>query len=174
MLIRNQAVTGRTGARPQRDPVEERGQRMPLLECPHCYATVMPKASGECPACRGDTRNSAGANPDLCSVMLAERERLPDACMLCGKDTQRRVRIKRNQLPEGTPLLVRVFVAVCSPIYLFFLRRSIRRSVELRVPLCETCGTGTPSPKTIGSYQMEWIVHRDFRRRLQEVRSRTA
>src|ERR1041384_774155 len=94
---------------------------MPLLECPHCYATVLPKASGECPSCRGDTRNTVGADLSRCSVFLDACERLPDVCLSCGRFTDRRTRIRCKQTVGPDSLFVRLFFMITRPLHYLML-----------------------------------------------------
>jgi len=63
------------------------------IECPHCYRTVIPLAAGTCPACRRDTRDRSGVDPDRVTHVIGEKANLPEICCQCGHLTRRVVRV---------------------------------------------------------------------------------
>jgi hypothetical protein len=67
-----------------------------LIDCPHCYTRVVPKVDGTCPACQKDTNDLAGADLSRTSIRVGQGDVLPSVCCDCGYQTQRRVRVYRN------------------------------------------------------------------------------
>jgi hypothetical protein len=63
------------------------------IECPHCYLTIIPLASGTCPACRQDTRDRSRVDPDRVTRAIGEKANLPEICCDCGGIARRVVRV---------------------------------------------------------------------------------
>ena len=66
------------------------------IECPHCYLTVIPLASGACPSCRQNTRDRSGVDPDRVTRVIGEQAVLPEICCWCSGLTRRVVRVISN------------------------------------------------------------------------------
>lgn len=63
------------------------------IECPHCYLTVIPLASGACPSCRQNTRDRSGVDPNRVTRVIGEQAALPEICCRCSGQTRRVVRV---------------------------------------------------------------------------------
>ena len=79
-----------------------------VIVCPHCYARVMPSGEGICPACRRDTRDTTGTDPQKTALSLPGNVRLPPYCHACGAPTERTIDVKQTLQgdPGNTPALV--------------------------------------------------------------------
>ena len=75
------------------------------IECPHCYLTVIPLASGACPACRQNTRDRSGVDPDRVTRVIGENAALPEICCRCGNAARRIVGVASDMTTSdsGSP-----------------------------------------------------------------------
>lgn len=137
--------------------------RKPLVvECPHCYARILPRSNNICPSCHNDLMDLEGIDPNQVSLVIHEAEELPSFCYSCNRYTERTIRLSADQesdlaaalfgrsLPENTTNII---------IYL---------------PECEDC-TGINEPvKTDVDYDRQTItliVHKGFRDRVLQSRN---
>jgi hypothetical protein len=65
-------------------------------ECPHCFRTVIPLASGSCPNCRGNVKDPRPVAAGLGTIWIAEKMPLPEVCCTCGDPCRRTVTISHS------------------------------------------------------------------------------
>lgn len=153
-----------------------------LIDCPHCFTRVVPKADGTCPACQKDTRETAGGDLTRATMPVAQGDVLPPVCCHCGRDTRRCVAVsieaagKGQDLPGGGTAislllsLASLFVSMLAflilwPVFVYRLLRGIAGTsvVEVRVPQCEVCAAyGDPRPQRVDfeNARMTLVVHK--------------
>lgn len=68
----------------------------PMLQCPHCFRTVIPSLEGICPVCQKDTGNLEGVDRDVELRTVYEDSKNPHKCCSCAGSTRRKVRLKRS------------------------------------------------------------------------------
>jgi len=143
------------------------------IECPHCYTRVIPVGSNTCPSCRkniGDTRDT---NPTLTSMVIGESSLLPNQCYQCNAATTRLVTIRESAGFQGENFFAHVIIfvlGVLSPgiALLAGTGQGTRRLLKIKMPQCENCGKiRKPKPAHVNfeTYQVRFIVHKDFRER---------
>jgi hypothetical protein len=118
-----------------------------LIDCPHCYTRVIPKADGCCPACQNDTRDVAGLDTSRTTIRVSQGDILPPICCECGQYTSRVVSIHKKTGPrdEGPTLLG------AAVLWVFFrslgARLLLRAAgstlvVNVTMPQCDACAEG--------------------------------
>jgi hypothetical protein len=73
-----------------------------IIECPHCYRTVLPHNDGECPACHKNTEDLRRVDLTKTLLWVDSTTAFPDRCCSCCERTSRRVALKvSSQLSTG-------------------------------------------------------------------------
>jgi hypothetical protein len=154
-------------------------------ECPHCHTYVMPKDSGQCPACLRDTNDLSGTDPHVTSLTISESQKLPPVCFRCGRaaqSTHRVVARRRNPYVASRAwevLIIGWLFALPLWLYRRFLGPYGDR-LELRLPICDECGAREkkhaikPIHIDFDNYEMTFLVHKDFRAAVTPNDKRTA
>lgn len=149
---------------------------MPLVECPHCRHRVGLTEGTICPACKADTADLTGVNPNLTTVWVAPGHVMPGVCVECGVETKRTSAVTgyASELEvKGAGVLARISVLVLSSVSKFFLvlqrllgetRLHYRaRKMRIRVPRCRRCFTVIePIRLNEETGAMKVLVHRQF------------
>ncbi len=136
-----------------------------LTDCPHCYARVVPKADGRCPACQKDMHDLAGVDPTRVSLRVAQGDVLPRVCCDCGQATDRVITVcRRTSARDEMSLGVRLL------LLLSFNWGALSGSggdvVEVEMPQCDLCGSeGRPEPEYVDfdNVRMTFVVHKNLR-----------
>lgn len=152
-----------------------------ILECPHCFTTVMPNAAGECPSCRNDVRRAANSDSAKTSLTVGHLVSLPAICCDCGRETMRTVSIRRKishrreYAPEPNVFVIGL-IAGLAGLIVGLLRGGfstrIGDTVIVRMPQCDRCrSNGSPAPTHVNAeeLQMTFIVHRDLKQSVSGV-----
>ncbi len=142
-----------------------------LVDCPHCYARVVPKADGCCPACQQNLRLVTGTESMRVSLRVAQGDILPAICCDCGEPTERvtKVQASRSERREGTNWIEVIVLGLMSwlvAVYLILRGISETNVIEVRIPQCELCAAGgPPKPEYVdfGNARMTFVVHRKLR-----------
>jgi hypothetical protein len=153
-----------------------------IIECPHCYAKVIPSNDGRCPACSRNVNESTGRDPNLTAVIVRESDKQPGTCAFCDSPTSRFVEIIKSRRekgassPVGSALLAFsiLFSGALGLLMVLFSRsgRHYRLRLRMKLPQCDQCAKqGKPEPVHADFYEGEltFVVHREFRRRLLEL-----
>lgn len=139
---------------------------MMLSECPHCYARVVPKADGRCPACQKDMRDLTGVDPTKASLRVAQGDVLPSICCDCGQATQRVVTVCRKRTARDEPSTWVKILLLITFNWGSMSGLSSRDVVEVELPQCELCGSeGRPEPVYVDfdNVRMTFVVHKNLR-----------
>ncbi len=142
-----------------------------LTDCPHCYARVVAKADGSCPACQRDLLSVANVDSMWVSLRVAQGDVLPPVCSDCGEATQlaTKVRKSKSDHDDATGWIAVVALGVLSWLAAaYFILRGIADTnlVEVKMPQCELCAAnGRPQPEYVdfGNARMTFVVHRNLR-----------
>jgi hypothetical protein len=136
-----------------------------LKDCPHCYARVVPKSDGRCPACQKDMQNLAGADTTRASLRVAQGDVLPSICCGCGQSTDRFVKVHKTRSGRDEP-------SAWVKVLLFFtfnwgvMSGGGKDVVEVKIPQCDFCGNeGRPEPDHVDfdNVRMTFVVHKNLR-----------
>jgi hypothetical protein len=150
---------------------------MQFVECPHCYARVLPSEAGICPSCQKDIHDTRGANPNIKPLIVYEGRRLPNYCMLCNAPTENFIKISDRVEEGGDSPLAKIVIFLGALLLLLTLRHLFIRygpsgkqqSVIVRVPICGEClKAGRPKPIFVDFHKrsMTFLVDRGFRERV--------
>jgi hypothetical protein len=152
-------------------------------ECPHCYARVIAKADGECPACHRNIRDLTGTDPTRTQATLLHGAKLPPFCCDCGAPTDRYVKVKSTMGGPGgsnQKALWGALAMLCSFSLGLLLMGALRREqlskrpndvAVIHMPQCEPCGSvRRPAPIRVDTEQLAltFVVHREFKAHLGE------
>jgi hypothetical protein len=158
------------------------------IECPHCYLTVIPLASGACPNCRQNTRDRSGVDPDRVTRVIGEQAALPEICCGCGGLTRRIVRVtsdmdtsdpsrpaSRNDEEAdrtGGLVLRLLFGRLWGRLFGWLVTSTAgtgangrHLTVTVRIPQCPECarrGKIEPVHVDFDYCRMKFVVHRRF------------
>ena len=154
---------------------------MQLVDCPHCYTSVVPNDEGICPACRKNVHETSGTDLSRASISISMRDVLPDVCYHCGCPTEQSIYVigKRSSDDDAPSPLVALLTTVASfvllPFTIIWNRTSETAEVSLHLPQCEACAAsaGKPNPEFVNFQQdsMTFIVDKQFKQALQEQRN---
>lgn len=114
-----------------------------IVECPHCFTRVLPKAGGICPGCGKDTNDISDADISCTSLIVSPGMPLPSICIVCGAFDAKFKTVRKKQGKEagqGVGNGTGTFW-LAGGIYgwlIGMLTRS-KRSVVLEVPVCPGC-----------------------------------
>jgi len=148
-----------------------------LIECPHCFTRVLPRADGECPACQQNTQSVRDIDRQFKTVTVGETSAMPDHCSTCMLPETRLVRVTRSRVIWGAAGDSGVAAVVATVIrlllggihFLFHLMTSERDSGSQKVVVqmrhCRECSRRQPLEPTFvnyDAYTMKFIVHREF------------
>jgi hypothetical protein len=162
-----------------------------MLDCPHCFRTVVPLASGQCPACRQNTKEP-GKFADRVVLEVGEKSPLPDLCCHCATITRRSVRVSRTTAAgadgnrpgdaEDDTGGARLIVRLIFGRLLMMLASAVvgglssqggggnRVTVQLRqCPDCARQGRVEPIQVDFDYYRMRFAVHRRFAEHFQQL-----
>jgi hypothetical protein len=147
---------------------------MDVVECPHCFTRVIPKADGLCPACQQDTRQS-GEAADRALIRVAQGDVLPPVCCDCGCETDRYVTVRAKtsrRADRDTDFAAEDVVFTILLGWLFFLLRPFTRriaateTIQVKMPQCPPCGKrGLPTPRYVDFDRatVTFLVHRNLK-----------
>jgi hypothetical protein len=167
-----------------------------MLDCPHCFRTVVPLPSGQCPACRRNTKEPGQHAAERTVLEVGEKSTLPEVCCHCAALTRRAVTITRSAAAaaDGTSPhsrydedtgAARFLVKLAFGSLLTLLasavvgglssggRGSIRVAVRMRQ--CAECarqGRVEPIQVDFDYYRMRFAVHRRFAEHFRQLNSR--
>jgi hypothetical protein len=146
-----------------------------INDCPHCHTRVIPNADGTCPSCTKDTRDVTGTEPYVIRITIAEGQPLPPYCVLCGRETERTVKITRRghdkrsrKAASGRIGLYALALGLLGYVFSSVIGAS-RKVVSLRLPVCEVCHRTDRVQVVNVDFERNAITvfgHRDFRSRL--------
>lgn len=131
-----------------------------IVECPHCYRSVLPKEDNSCPSCRGNISEQSKTDPTKRRVTIRSRQKLPKICIHCGDSAVRdKAWIKKEETEAsvaGKWLL--------GPLLSKFLFRKLR-VIAIYLPICDRhCGEKIKAVhENFGSYQASFIVSKQFK-----------
>lgn len=146
-----------------------------IIECPHCYTRVMPGPEGECPACRKNTRDTAGTDPAKTAMSIPNQASLPPVCCECGRPTDRYVKVTRSVRVQGAAegsggTLASIGLWLLGGFTIFASSGHSRGTsgdvIVIHMPQCPLCGAeGPPSPKSVNAEElrMTFVVHKVFK-----------
>jgi len=142
-----------------------------LKDCPHCYARVVPKSDGRCPACQKDMQNLAGTDTTRASLRVAQGDVLPAICCDCGQATQRTVTVSMKRSARDEPSMwakLLIFTFFSWIVGLVYLITGIANKdvVEVKLPQCDFCSSkGRPEPEYVDfdNVRMTFVVHKNLR-----------
>jgi len=147
---------------------------MRIQECPHCHVSVLLRADGTCPSCGANANGPADVPTTETIVTVYETDRMPDLCCRCAQPTQRRVAVRaKRQLDGESPVLSWLLLLVNWIAAL--LRMGGESRMQVRMPLCDACHGGPklkPRDIRFEDFSLKFVVHREFRARLEQLRSR--
>lgn len=158
------------------------------IECPHCYLTVIPLASGLCPNCRQNARDRSGVDPDRVTRVVGEQAVLPEICCRCSGLTRRIVRVTSNMETTNTGrpaarndeeadrtggfVLRLLFGRIWGRLFGWLITSTAgdstsggRLNVTVRMPQCRECarlGKIEPVHVDFDYCRMKFVVHRRF------------
>lgn len=158
------------------------------IECPHCYLTIIPLASGACPNCRQNTRDRSDVDPHRVTRVIGEQAALPEICCGCGGLTRRVVRVtsdmdtsdpsqpsaRNDEEADRTGGLVLrlLFGRLWGRLFGWIVTSSAgagesgrRLNVTVRIPQCPECarrGKIEPVHVDFDYCRMKLVVHRRF------------
>ena len=141
-----------------------------VQECPHCYAEVLFRQDGLCPACRRSRSDLEGADPDVTVVTIHDHNRVPSCCFLCGAETalQRKLAWSYVADPDASWLVRLVSLIPGST-------RRVRHQVRLGV--CDACWPRARQIQplsTVAGWSCRLKVHPLFRQRFEALNEREA
>ncbi len=129
-----------------------------VIECPHCHTRVIPRKDNTCPACHNDISDLKDVDPNVVSMVIHESQELPPFCYSCNSYTERHVRVSADK----ESYLENLILGPASP--------EKTSNVIIFLPQCELCAElGIPEPVGVDydHQTMKFLVHRDFRDRVQ-------
>ncbi len=113
------------------------------IECPHCYADVLPMADGRCPSCLADTTASPAGGGSFTKASLGHRaEGLPHVCMVCGKPTERKRRFSqktKNERYATNPAQGDGGIGLLLTWLFDYVSGKMHQEIVLEVPQCAEC-----------------------------------
>lgn len=153
-----------------------------LIECPFCYASILPMANSCCPACRKDIRTAPPENFRYTAAEITASRALPACCVLCGQDTEN---IEQFTFQYDSHLgdrlddasyqaflllsLVTLGLAVfLLPLFRQHVRKQQRMTYHINLPFCRACLPAKTDymPITIEGNVFHFKVHKDFKAKL--------
>ena len=148
-----------------------------LEDCPHCYTRMIPMADGRCPSCQGDTDDCSSYDPDLAMVTVAQRQTLPNCCLVCGQTTDREVVLTLGSGSDvGTNIAISIAGIALSLLAGFGFAKTgggDKQHMTIRVPVCPRCkGHPRLEPRHLDfqNYQAKFLAHRRFGEAIKELR----
>jgi hypothetical protein len=146
-----------------------------MQECVNCHRTVLPKQDGTCPNClaRVDVSAHPHAHDDQTLLTVTEVDRFPDLCCRCARPTARRETVRVAKQLQGDNPIMRLLVLLVSPFTWMATPGGVRSRLRIALPLCELCRAQArlePTDVRFEDYTMQFVVHREFRRRVEAQR----
>ncbi|MBI1890584.1 MAG: hypothetical protein HYS18_08060 [Burkholderiales bacterium] len=158
---------------------------MNLSECPHCYALVMFRPDGTCPACGKNPADAPEANLQYSAVEITEGQDLPSCCVLCGTETEQTELFEYHydshlggRLDENSYFAFMIFTVLTLGVGLAFLplyRKRLRKyrqlTYHIMLPYCESCLPEKPAyrPITIEGRAFHFKVHKSFKEKMKAM-----
>jgi hypothetical protein len=149
---------------------------MQIVECPYCFATVVPKADGLCPACQNDIHQHDPAKNDRSLIRVSPGDILPPVCCGCGCTTDRYVKVRAKtsrRTDDGFSPSEVVWLILLGWFFLilrFFTRRiEATEIVQVEMPQCPSCGKrGRPSPDYVDfdRVRISFVVHKNLKQEM--------
>ena len=156
------------------------------VDCPACYAIVLPRSDGTCPSCDASTR---GPRSDIVAMDIGEGATLPDMCASCAAMTAAHVKVERARARQerGWVSVLISALGLLTGVFLFgrwfrlLAGEGVRGAedsgqvddVVLQIPLCAPCAKDGP-PRVLQTdfhrARLTLIVHRRFRAAARELR----
>lgn len=144
-----------------------------IIECPHCFTSVVPAGSGECPACRSNVNDTEGLDRTKTSLSVRCGSTLPEVCCGCGAATDRLVRV-RSAIPKqgGESTWLIAIASLFGGLLGAMVQSSVdpnQRSGDVLVvdlPQCTLCAPqGNPEPIRVNRDErvMTFVVHEDLK-----------
>lgn len=167
-----------------------------MLDCPHCFRTVVPLPSGQCPACRANTKEPGKYAGERIVLEVGEKSTLPEVCCHCATLTKRAVKITRsaaaaddgvspNSRYEEDPGAARFLVKLAFGSLLTMLASAIvgglssggrgSNRIVVRMRQCSECsrqGRVEPIQVDFDYYRMRFAVHRRFAEHFRQLNAR--
>lgn len=120
-----------------------------LLECPHCYRTVVTLPDDHCPTCHRDTNDLTGTDPDRTLLYVSDTTDFPNACCLCNERTDRTVKVSESgRIAERAPSpviqispghLISLLGLIAISIFGTDDKSFLTAKLTVRVPQCDAC-----------------------------------
>lgn len=158
-----------------------------LTECPFCYATIMPREDGRCPACGKKPADAPPERLKFSAAEIIEGQDLPACCVLCGSDTENIEtfvyrydshlggNFDENSYFAFTLLTVATMGLglLFLPMYREHLRKYREMTYQINLPYCESCLPEKPAyePLNIEGKVYHFKVHKTFKARLLAERA---
>jgi len=138
---------------------------IPHQECPHCFAEVMFKQDGLCPACRKSKFDTQGVNPNFTMVTINNNHKFPSCCFLCGENTNVKKYLSWSYIADPfSHWLIRLFSHIPGS--------SHRVRHQVCIPVCAECLPQAKRVKpisTIAGLSCRMMVHRKFRQQFEAL-----
>lgn len=157
------------------------------VDCPACYAIVLPRSDGTCPSCDAST---LGPKSEIVAMDVGEGTALPELCASCAAVAARHVKVERARARPERGWLSVLFSTLGLLTGVFLFGRGFRllgggvRGVEdpgqvddvvLQIPLCASCAKDGP-PRVLQTdfhrARLTLIVHRRFRAAARQLRKK--
>jgi hypothetical protein len=140
------------------------------IECPHCHNNVIPKDNNQCPSCLKNILDLYDATPQLTTIVVTEKNKYPEKCITCCKETKRIVKVGQKLDPLAWhPQDISLWIVGARG----GLRKSdISPTVIVSVPQCEKCGKkGKPEVMHIDYEKQEitLLVHKEFKQLMKNM-----
>lgn len=158
---------------------------MNLPECPYCYANVMFRPDGTCPACGKNAAQAPEENRKYSAVELMQGQDMPACCVSCGTDTDQMELFEyryeshlRGDLDENSYFAFMIFTVMTLglgltllPLYRRRLRKYREITYHISLPYCDSCLPQKPSykPITIEGRAFHFKVHKAFKEKLKAM-----
>jgi hypothetical protein len=164
-----------------------------MLDCPHCFRTVVPMPGGQCPVCREDTRRPGKHSAERVVLEIGEKSVLPEICCHCAGITRRTVKLTGSAQAaaegggpahryEDDTQAARLLVNLAFGSVLTMLASAMvgvlsgdrggNIHVVVRVRQCAECarqGRVEPVHVDYDYYRMRFAVHRRFAEHFQQL-----
>ena len=147
-----------------------------IIECPHCFARVVPKSDNTCPSCRKNIKDMTNADTDLTTVTLGPSATMPELCIICGQQTNRTYKYTM-EIPGGQDSkLISTLLSLLRGRLLSGLIKKQIQSIGIKLPVCNNCKHYQANIKPIhfnkDTDTMTFVVHKAFKKGIEILKER--
>ncbi|MDP4178900.1 MAG: hypothetical protein Q8900_11235 [Bacillota bacterium] len=145
-----------------------------MVECPHCYLSVLPNSDNTCPSCGKNINDVTGTDLSNKIVEIKIGEELPFICCKCGQRADENVIVKETMSSSKFPVFLRIIFLFFRPLYLLVQDNNSKNiKLQLKMPICKMCKEVheiKPSYVDFQNNKISFIVNSNFREELYKKR----